>query len=1053
MQSTRSRDNLFRDEALRAHISSRGSDGDLLRISPGWTNWLYWLLVAICLTGLTYLIFGRVNEYAAGAAIVRGEDRADIYAVSGGAITEIVVRPGQRVKANQLLARLYDVPEAAELERLDREYELQLLKSLNSPHDAVSQQQLAFMRERKQVVAARLNERRITAPRAGTIKDVRIRPGQTVAPGELLLSLDGAEEKLSVVALLPGHYRPLLQKGAPLRLELNGFKYAYQHLTIDLVAEDVIGPNEARKYLGEQVSDSLALQGPVVIVKADLPSRNFTSDDGQYAFHDGMQGRAEVRVRSDRLILALLPSIKTLWGGRPCNSSSDTGALVERFPALKKLDPGQSSRRIPYVQQMSATECGAACLTMALAWFGKHVPLAEVRQVAGVDRDGATALSILHAARWYGLRARGVKLELEGLAYLDRGAILHWEFSHFVVFDRLRKDGVEIVDPASGRRVVSFDQFNHSFTGVALALSPAEEFQQTGQQRNVVWSYVRQFLGQSRLWGRIVVVTVLLQLFALGMPLLTGTLVDRIIPRGDAGLLHLLGAGLAGIVVFSSLASVLRAQLLLHLRTKLDAKMTLGFLDHLVSLPFGFFQQRSEGDLMMRVNSNATIREMLTSSALSGLLDGALAISYLAILLMANVAMGAIVLSLALLQAAIFLFSYRRYQDLMSQDLQTQAKAQSYLVQMLTGIETLKANGVEERAVEQWSNLFVAGLNVSLARGRLSATVDSMMGALKSGSPLLVMWFGGWLALNGELSLGTMLALNALAAGFLGPVSTLISTALQLQLLRSYVDRIDDVLAAPPEQDKNEITPAPALRGEIELREISFGYSANSSSAGVQGVSVKIEPGQKVAIVGPSGAGKSTLAKLLLGLYRPSSGKILFDGVDISGYDLRSVRRQCGIVTQRSHLFSGTIRENISLNDPGIPLNAVIEASKLACLHRDVTGMPMGYETVLADGGSSISGGQRQRVALARALVNRPSVVLLDEATSELDAVTEAEAHRNLSGLNCTRIVIAHRLSTITDADLILVMNNGKLVEQGTHRELLENAGQYARLIAAQVDV
>ncbi len=735
------------------------------------------------------------------------------------------------------------------------------------------------------------------------------------------------------------------------------------------------------------------------------------------------------------------------------NNSGDTGALVERFPALRKLDPGQASRRIPYVQQMSQTECGAACLTMALAWFGKHAPLAEVRQVAGADRDGATALSILHAARWYGLRARGVKLELEGLPYLDRGAILHWEFSHFVVFDQLRKDGVEIVDPASGRRVVSFDQFNRSFTGVALALSPAEEFQQTGERRNVVWGYVRQFLGQTRLWARIAVVSALLQLFALGLPVLTGMLVDRVIPRGDAGLLHLLGAGLFGIVIFCGLASVVRAHLLLHLRTRLDAKMTLGFLDHLVSLPFGFFQQRSEGDLMMRVNSNATIREMLTSSALSGLLDGALAISYLAILLAANAAMGLLVLSLALLQAAVFLFSYRRYQDLMSQDLQTQAKAQSYLVQMLAGIETLKANGVEERAVEQWSNLFVDGLNVSLSRGRLSATVDSLMSVLKMGSPLLVMWFGGWLALNGDLSLGTTLALGALAAGFLGPVSTLVSTALQLQLLRSYVERIDDVLAAPPEQDKNEVVPAPALRGEIELRDISFSYGANSSAPGVRNVSVKIEPGLKVAIVGQSGAGKSTLAKLLLGLYRPSSGNILYDGIDLARYDLRSIRRQCGIVTQRSHLFSGTIRENISLHDPGVSLDAVIEASRLASLHADVAGMPMGYETMLADGGSSISGGQRQRVALARALVNRPAIILLDEATSELDSITEAEAHRNLSALNCTRIVIAHRLSTITDADLILVMDSGRLVEQGTHRRLLESGGRYAQLIAAQVEV
>lgn len=314
MQSTRNQTELFRDAALRAHFRGRGSQGDLLRIAPGWTNWIYWLLIAVCLMGLAYLIFGRVNEYAAGAAVIRGENRADIKAVSGGTISEIAVKPGQRVEANQLLLRLYDVQEASELNRLNREYELQLVKSLNAPRDAAAQQQLAFMREQKQAAVARLNERRITAPRAGTIKDVRIRAGQLVAPGELLLSLGGEDDKLTVIALLPGHYRPLLKQGAPLRIELNGFSYAYQHLKIDSVAEDVIGPNEARKYLGQEVADALPLQGPVVIVKASLPSRSFTSGDKQYDFHDGLQGTAEARVRSERLILTLLPSLKAVGG-------------------------------------------------------------------------------------------------------------------------------------------------------------------------------------------------------------------------------------------------------------------------------------------------------------------------------------------------------------------------------------------------------------------------------------------------------------------------------------------------------------------------------------------------------------------------------------------------------------------------------------------------------------------------------------------------------------------------------------------------------------------
>lgn len=314
MQTTRTRDELFRDAAVRAHFGGRGSDGDLLKISPGWTNWIYWLLVAVCSAGLGFLIFGRANEYATGVAVIRREGRADIHAVSGGVIAEIAVESGQRVTANQPLLRLYDAPEAAELNRLDREYELQLVRSLNSPQDAATQQQLAFMREQKKTVAARLKERHIIAPQAGTVRDIRIRAGQLVALGELLLTLGGGEETLSVVALLPGQYRPLLRQGAPLRVELDGFRYAYQYLTVDSVAEDVIGPNEARKYLGQEISDALVLQGPVVIVKASLPARSFASSGVRYAFHDGLRGTAEVHVRSERLILTLLPSLKAVWG-------------------------------------------------------------------------------------------------------------------------------------------------------------------------------------------------------------------------------------------------------------------------------------------------------------------------------------------------------------------------------------------------------------------------------------------------------------------------------------------------------------------------------------------------------------------------------------------------------------------------------------------------------------------------------------------------------------------------------------------------------------------
>ncbi len=727
-------------------------------------------------------------------------------------------------------------------------------------------------------------------------------------------------------------------------------------------------------------------------------------------------------------------------------------ALVDRFPALRKLAAQGATRQIPFIQQLSATECGATCLAMVLASYGKHVPLSDVRDMTGAHRDGVTARTLLRTARHYGLRGRGVRVELEALPYLDKGAILHWEFAHFVVFERWRKDAVEIVDPACGRRWVPIEQFSRSFTGVALTFEPAEDFQPGADRRRVVWGYVQYLVGHAGLVGRLGVLSLLLQLFALAVPMLTGMLVDRVIPHGDDHLLSVLGIGLLAMVVFHGLASLIRSHLLLYLRTHLDSQMTLGFLEHLASLPYAFFQQRAEGDLLMRVNSNAQIREMLTSSTLAGLLDGPLASVYLVILFMASPAMGALVVLLGMLQAGVFLLSYHRYQELMSQDLQTQARAQSYLVHMLAGIETLKASGLEDQAVEQWSHLFVDELNVALKRGRLSALVEALMSTLRMGSPVLVLWFGGLQALHGSLSVGTMLALSALASGVLSPLATLIATALQLQLLRSYIERLEDVLQAAPEQAKRHVSRAPRLSGAIELDKVSFSYGP-LAPVGVREVSVQITPGQKVAIVGRSGAGKSTLAKLLLGLYHPASGRILYDGLDLAGLDLQSVRQQCGIVPQRSYLFGTTIWANITLQDPSIAMPQVVEAAQIAGIHEDILAMPMGYDTLVLEGGGSLSGGQRQRVALARALVHRPAILLLDEATSALDAITEAQVHQRLAALCCTRIVIAHRLHTIRDADLILMLEDGAIVERGSHGALLAHNGPYAALVWRQMEV
>lgn len=718
------------------------------------------------------------------------------------------------------------------------------------------------------------------------------------------------------------------------------------------------------------------------------------------------------------------------------------GANGERAPKWRK-------RRVPVVQQTTAADCGAACLAMVMRYHGRHVGLEEVRAAAGTDTNGTSARALIDLARGYGLRARGISIDADALPLLGRGSVLHWGFRHFVVFESTSKRGVDVVDPGYGRRRIPLDEFRKMFTGVALTFEPTDAFETVSDSGRKTWKYVRRILGRSGFLARITVVSALIQLFGLGLPLLTGLVVDRVIPLRDVDLLHVVGAGLAGFVVFWFVAALLRSHLLLYLRTQLDAEMTVGFLEHLVSLPYAFFQQRASGDLMMRMNSNTIVREILTSSTLSGALDGVLVLSYLILMLVVNVEMGLLVLGLALLRVLVFLVSRHRVRDRMTDTLQRQAEAQSYQVQLLAGIETLKAMGAEHRAVERWSNLYVDVLNASLRRGRLNALLQAIHGSFGTMSPLLVLGVGAGLVLRGDLSLGTMLALNALAAGFLAPLSTLIATATQVQELGSYVDRLDDVLDTEPEQDSAQ-SRSLELRGRIELDGVSFRYGPMSPFA-VSDVSLRIESGQQVAVVGRSASGKTTLAGLMMGLYRPTAGRVLYDGEDLATLDVRAVRRQLGIVTQHAYLFGASIRDNIALSDPELPLSAVMDAARLAHIHDEIEAMPMGYETLLVDSGSALSGGQLQRIALARALVRRPAILLLDEATSALDASTERQIQESIASLACTRIIIAHRLSTVAGADVIIVLDGGRIAETGTHAELVARHGLYHALLGGQL--
>ncbi|WP_025692286.1 peptidase domain-containing ABC transporter [Paenibacillus zanthoxyli] len=700
-------------------------------------------------------------------------------------------------------------------------------------------------------------------------------------------------------------------------------------------------------------------------------------------------------------------------------------------------------KRAPFIEQMEDAECGIACIAMVLGYYGCFVTLHEIRERFGLSRGGSSLLQLINIGSGYSMRCKGFKAGFGQIKNLPLPAIAHWEEKHFVVIERVGTRSVTIVDPSFGRKRISREEAEARYSGHILCLAP-EESLQPRKAKNKWRFFIELALKQPKWLISILGVSLILQSFGLIAPQLTAYITDHLLLDSSQDKFAVIGAALLSLFIFYELFSILRGWFLAKLQSSMDLLMMTTFIGKLFHLPYSFFESRTGGELLFRTNANVYIRQILSNRMVTIIIDFILLISYAVLMLVRSTGLGAVVIGVGIGIFSILIVTTMITQQFASREITEQSRTQSFLAECIYGITDIKLLGAEQHLLGSWSQLFRNQLSTTQRRSIWISLLDSFSSGIQFIMPLLLLWAGSGAVMQGTMTLGGLLGFNALAAAFMIPIVSLGSAYTQLLSVGSYLQRIHDVVEARSEQEEGGEEVA-SLQGKIEMNHVSYRYSAFSPYV-LQDVHLCIEPGEKVAIVGPSGSGKSTLAKLLLGLYRTTEGEILYDGRPIDQLEFASLRRNIGAVLQDTKLFQRTIEDNIRMLDEQISIEQVVEASMTANIHDEIMKLPLSYATIVSENGGSLSGGQRQRLLLARALVNRPQVLLLDEATSALDNLAQAEIDRALSAMNCTRIIIAHRLSTVINADRIIVMNEGHIVETGTHHQLLAQQGLYYQL-------
>lgn len=708
--------------------------------------------------------------------------------------------------------------------------------------------------------------------------------------------------------------------------------------------------------------------------------------------------------------------------------------------------------KVPVVMQLEALECGAASLAMVMAYYDKWVPLERCRTDCGVSRDGSKAKNIVLAAQHYGFATKAYLMSPESLKENGKfPCIIHWNMNHFVVLNGFKGKYVYINDPARGTVKITWDEFDRAFTGVCLFIEPGEKFEPSGKRKSTISFARKRLAGAGAAVVFVMLTTAIMYLFGIFNSVMSRIFMDRLLSGKNPEWLFPFITVMVLFTVIQLIVAFVQTIYSLKINGKMAVVGSTTYMWKILRMPMEFFSQRMAGDIQSRLPLNASIAGTLVNTFAPLLLNTIMMVFYLVLMLKQSWVLTLIgLLALSINAVTSRIISNKRI-NVMRVQMRDAGNLEGYTVTGISMIETIKASGAENGFFRKWSGLQASVNSSQVKAEKTNQVLGSIPMFVSTVANYSVLLLGVYLVIMGKFTLGGVMMFQGFLASFMSPAMTMVSAGQTIQEMRTQMERVEDVMEYPDDPSVVNSTveeeSVSKLRGSLELKDISFGYSPLEDPL-IENFSLSLKPGQRVALVGPSGCGKSTISKLVSGLYQPWTGQILFDGKPRSSYSREVMCGSIAVVDQDIILFEDTVENNIKMNDATIMDFEMILAARDAQIHDDIMRLPGGYRHKLNSGGKNLSGGQRQRMEIARVLAQDPTIIILDEATSALDAKTEAEVVTAIKNRGITCVVIAHRLSTVRDCDEIIVLDKGKVVERGTHEELIRNGGSYAELVS-----